>query len=207
MVRMRRMAACLVVAVLWIVGCRQVSRAGRPSPAPESPVAAAVYDALITQLELDRKTVYVASASKQYRVGERTDSGRQGARADSVPLALAKRLEDLSRVPRAATTLSLPKGVRIVTEEESDRLQREGFGAQVVLAVSPVALSEDSSDALIYYELHCGGLCGHGAVAWFRRARDGGWHFQASRRYWIGEHPTRDQRPVLADVGAAELRF
>lgn len=189
MPRMRHTNTRLAIAVLMIAGCVRVARPGVPSPAPENAVVAAVYQALITHLEVDRRTIYVEGTSESYRVSQRPDNWERVG-ADTFPKELARRLEELSGFFRASKTLSLPAGVRIVTSEESAQLQQRSLAGGAILALSPVSLSGDSTDAVVYYETHCGGLCGRGALARFRRGPDGVWRFQTSYQFWVSEWPS-----------------
>lgn len=184
----------LPIAFVLITGCASALLPGVSAPTPASATTAAVYEALIASLALGDAPVYVKSTSEQFRIGPRQELRTRGAPADSFPTELARRLEEVSLLPRAAATLSLPRAVRIVTEEESDQIQEGGLGARVVLAVSPVAISDDSTDALVYYGLHCGSLCGHGAVVWFHRGSDGRWQFRNSYQYWIASDSPRAPR-------------
>jgi hypothetical protein len=46
---------------------------------------------------------------------------------------------------------------------------RRQFSAQGWLAFSGGLLADDRLNALVYYEAHCGGLCGESGYAWLRR--------------------------------------
>jgi hypothetical protein len=54
------------------------------------------------------------------------------------------------------------------------------------LGLSPVAFSADSLDALVYYEYHCGGLCGRGDAVWLNRsAATDRWRLRKRVMFWI----------------------
>ena len=46
---------------------------------------------------------------------------------------------------------------------------RSEFSAQGWLSFSDCLLADDQLNALVYFEAHCGGLCGEGGYVWLRR--------------------------------------
>jgi hypothetical protein len=70
---------------------------------------------------------------------------------------------------------------------------RRHFSALGWLAFSDGLLADDQLNALVYYETHCGGLCGEGGYVWLRR--DTG-----SAPWRIAEHCQLD---VLTDASAS----
>ena len=96
---------------------------------------------------------------------------------DTLPegvIALAKELQKLSAHPRPSRELPLPSRVTLLPRGEALALADSGLGGTKVLEVTPIAFSPGGSEALVYYELHCGALCGTGVVVWLMR-REGKW--------------------------------
>ncbi|MBB4638336.1 hypothetical protein [Longimicrobium terrae] len=93
----------------------------------------------------------------------------------ALPDGLAQRLAAISATRTPSAALPLPAGTALVDSGESRRIQEEGYGGAVMLAVSPVAFSDDSTHALVYLEQHCGPVCGSGKVVWLARDSRGRW--------------------------------
>jgi hypothetical protein len=53
------------------------------------------------------------------------------------------------------------------------------------LGVTPIAMSQDGKRAIVYYEWHCGSLCGVGSLASIVRDGRGRWRVRRLRNYWI----------------------
>ena len=63
---------------------------------------------------------------------------------------------------------------------------RRQFSAQGWLAFSDGLLADDQLNALVYYEAHCGGLCGEGGYAWLRRDSAGSpWRIAKKMVSWM----------------------
>ena len=68
--------------------------------------------------------------------------------------------------------------------------QRSGNGSEepglwlTLLHVSPVGFSDDGEWAAIYTEQHCGGLCGWGGFALFKKV-DEEWEFAGDHTIWV----------------------
>ncbi|HET7584759.1 MAG TPA: hypothetical protein VFK13_07625 [Gemmatimonadaceae bacterium] len=115
--------------------------------------------------------------------------GGARALADSALAAMSPvlipRLVQAASAVREATTLALPAGVLVVSPEDSRRIQVRGMGGSVVFAVSPVVFSDDSSQAAVYVEHLCGGLCGSGRVIWLVRTATSRWEERADIAVWF----------------------
>ncbi|MFL5574708.1 MAG: hypothetical protein ACJ79S_01860, partial [Gemmatimonadaceae bacterium] len=61
----------------------------------------------------------------------------------------------------------------------------ERLGGTKVLAVTPIAFSDDSAQALVYYEVWCGDLCGGGYELWFVRGAAGRWRLRQETTHWV----------------------
>lgn len=93
----------------------------------------------------------------------------------ALPDELAPRLAALTATRTPSAALPLPAGNVLVDRSESRRIQDQRYGGAVVLAVSPVAFSDDSAHALVYLEQHCGAVCGSGKAIWLARDSRGRW--------------------------------
>jgi len=78
----------------------------------------------------------------------------QLARASAQTLQL-----DPQRYPR------LPITARTVARTMAE----SALGGMTVIGVSPVAFSSDSAEALVFYEVRCGPICGKSAELWLER--------------------------------------
>jgi hypothetical protein len=106
---------------------------------------------------------------------------------DDVPAALR------SLVRQAAPTLArplnatlFPSGTQLISEQAISQLfaggvepgwsaLRQHYGSGL-LSVSEMLFTPDGLDALVYYDAHCGGLCGESAYLWLHRsATQGPW--------------------------------
>ncbi len=97
---------------------------------------------------------------------------------DTMPervLALARELQRISAHSGPARELALPHAARFLPRTEAMVLADRGLGGTKVLAVTPIALSPDGREALVYYDVLCGALCGQGASVWLIRRGNGVW--------------------------------
>lgn len=170
--------------MLMLAACAR-SRKDAPSagaPLPESAVYAVLLDSVIhypsdTVVVLD-STAVLPSGLVQLRVG---------TRIDSMPPTLPAALDRLTGSRQATARLPFPRPVDLV----SNTMLREMFSRGITggwsefhlryprtgyLKVSPVALSADTLDALVYYEFRCGGMCGQAEFVWITRRGASHWH-------------------------------
>jgi hypothetical protein len=118
---------------------------------------------------------------------------------DVVPPALRRVVEESAPATAAPLAPALfPSGTRFATEVEIQSAFtqdptgngwsafRRRFNAAGWLSVSDVIFSPDQSDALVYYEMRCGDLCGVGAYVWLNRgSRGSGWVIQKRIVSWV----------------------
>ncbi len=64
------------------------------------------------------------------------------------------------------------------------RLVEGSSSARTQVSLSAIAFTPDSSEALVYVHVHCGGLCGGGDIVYLRRKRPGGWSIAATFPLW-----------------------
>jgi hypothetical protein len=82
-------------------------------------------------------------------------------------------------------TEAFPPPVRILSAKRARRLAAERLGGAGVLAITPVAFTDDSAQALVYYEVWCGDLCGGGYELWLVRESDGHWELRQEMAHWV----------------------
>jgi hypothetical protein len=185
-------SARAAIAVVLAVGSVRV--APGQEPAPET----GVYAAVLAKIHEGRHpdTVVVAESTLAFRLYDGfTPALLQ--RQDSIPAPLIERLMAASvrRTPTAA--LPLPRPLHVLTKAEFAEIFRGGPGvgweefyrrfpvARLYFALSPVVLSADGAQALVYFERHCGGLCGEGTLVWLRRVPGGAWAVRRTRTFWV----------------------
>lgn len=158
-----------------------------------------VFDALLAghdSIVLAAQTAQFQNPGPPPEIGGRMDP-QFAAELRRFPQPLMARLDSLSRAPRPSGSLDIPRHVTIV----SDSLLREIFSSGVrggwedfrrryprrdgCERLSPVAFSADSTEAMVYREVHCGGLCGDGTLYWLRRSSDGRWSVIGSLMFWV----------------------
>lgn len=116
---------------------------------------------------------------------------------DSIPSELPPKLEVASQTKLPSSALALPRPVRIVARVELDEIFASGPDGwrefyrryprqRSWILFSPIAFSVDSVHALVYYEYHCGGLCGGGDAVWLmRNAKTGRWFVRKRVMFWV----------------------
>ena len=175
----------LAVAPLLVAGC-----AGSPAylphstavPVPRDSIRANVY-AVVMRHAFEGESpsvIYVGSTTDQFRL--RDVPSRRNPPGTPLPQELARQLEAISRLPRPVDSLSLPAGTRVLHEPRETSPEAGNTLPLPFLTFSPIALSSDAREALLYFEYHCGVLCGYGDVAWLSRSEDGQWRPRATWR-------------------------
>lgn len=131
-----------------------------------------------------------------FKLPSRDPNSSWSARFDVIPATLSGRLAELSAAPQLAEVALLGASARPITGATLDDVFHDGSkgwmefyrrfpGSRGYLALSPIAFSDDESQALIYFERHCGGLCGEGELAWLWRDRPGHWQVLRLLRFWV----------------------
>jgi hypothetical protein len=159
-------------------------------------VYAAVLDAIFTGTSPD--TLLVAESTFVFRSAGNRAANRR-VPFDTVPFALRTRLAEISQTRSSSRTLALPLPVRTITAAELSAIFRGGPGGdgweefyrrypqyRAWYAFTPMAFNDDRSQAYVYYERYCGGLCGVGEGFWVVRSReDGMWRVRLRAMYWV----------------------
>ena len=91
---------------------------------------------------------------------------------------------------RAAFTEALDALARASATGPIDSVVVRGLSATLThehhsLGVSPIGYSTDSTHAIVYYEVHCGPRCGHGALLLLARRPGREWTRWDSQLLWI----------------------
>ena len=147
----------------------------------------AVYSALLaTVTHDDTATVIVEDSTGHYDFSEAYIAQSFEDRYDAAPSStLLHELHERSITAYSIQTVSLPSRVDVVTHAEARALQQSGSGGVMVYMVSPVALSVDQDEALVYFEQSCGPLCSSAHIAWLKRHENGEWSVDGMTEVWI----------------------
>jgi hypothetical protein len=143
---------------------------------------------VVTNVTIPMRTVNVAQSVSQWL-----------QQWEAIPLALRRAAEQSAATTAALSPELFPQGTRFVTQAEVDSALvargpsddvwanfRRRFNAGGFLSVSDVVFSPDQSDALVYYEVRCGGLCGVGAYVWLSRDSSGSpWTIRRRIVSWV----------------------
>ena len=171
--------ACVLVLGSTLRGCGPA----RPQPKQNQEVYARAIDAIFRE-DVDVRhprniQVFTSSAtvdqfpqsSYQSRVA---DSAGRRVVWDEIPIALRDSLQATLGQPTKISPEALPP-------EAHTRDDRDSTG--IVLSVSPVAYTTDSAQALVYIEVHCGGLCGGADIIYLRKI-DSAWVIAGTFPLW-----------------------
>jgi hypothetical protein len=117
-------------------------------------------------------------------------------RYDAIPHELVRRLEAVTLVREPSTALRLPRPLYLLSNVELRAIFSSGVNggwiefarrfprAKRYSAFSRIAYSPDALTALMYYEYHCGGLCGGGDMVVVVREGDR-WRVKQILNLWI----------------------
>ena len=192
---MSRQFQLWVTVALVALACKTVAQTSPRADVYAALVAgdkknlASLANLMVTNVTIPLRTVNVAQSVSPWL-----------AQWEAVPLVLRQAAQQA--VPSTAVTLSpelFPQGTRFVTQAEIDAamvprgpsedawaLFRRRFNADGWLSVSDVVFAPDQSNALVYYEVRCGGLCGVGAYVWLSRMSGGSrWAIQRHIVSWV----------------------
>ena len=95
-------------------------------------------------------------------------------RSDSTRRAFEEALNALRNAPLGPVDSLVVAGLNVKLTDE-----------HLSSAISPVGYDRDSTHAVIYYQVHCGMRCGHGALLFLARRRGYAWTVFASELLWI----------------------
>ena len=99
------------------------------------------------------------------------------------PLPRLQTKATLQLVSRAEVTDSLGYG-KVSVATYWRRFAKRFPGARAWVALGPIQFRADSSGALVYYEVHCGGLCGEGVELTLLKKAES-WIIADRRRLWV----------------------
>ncbi len=127
------------------------------------------------------RTVYVLNSSdtlarlpdSSYRARSWDKSGPRLVWGD-VPLHLRASFREIVRHSSPVTAGDLPPNVVLGGDNKS---------RNILVSLSPIAFAPDSSQALVYVGVHCGGLCGGADIVYLRKANSG-WIVAATFPMW-----------------------
>jgi len=100
-----------------------------------------------------------------------------------VPDELREALASASQVESPSRALAVPPGIQRVTSSELENAQTD-----LILfywAFAEPILSDNGSQALVFYERRCGGLCSGGGVVWLTQADDQSWTLRSDIGLWL----------------------
>lgn len=183
-------------AVLILAACVR----GTPGEewSASAPPEAAVYAAVLTKIYRGPPpdTVVARDSTLVFRVPTGgVPEWRQ--EFDSIPAPLTEALAAVSAKLVPTASLPLLNPVRTLSTDERRALFREGPragweefrrrfpSARLYFALTPVAFSADSAQALVYYDYHCGSLCGGGNAVWLTREPVGEWVVRKTVMFWV----------------------
>ena len=183
----------LCCALLLLIAC---SRRPEPTPrveetSPEANVYAALFESVMPPLRPGAIVLVDSTASLPAGF-----LSSRFAKRDSMPPELPATLDRLMQAKHPAAKLHFSRPVLFVSDTALSEIFSHGVtggwnefrkrypGQHGFLRVSPVALSADSLDALVYYELRCGGLCGTGEALWISRRGTNRWHVRKRFHFW-----------------------
>lgn len=184
----------IFVAAMLLIACAPAPRAANPRRDAPSRVYAAVIDSVFTRGVPD--TLLVAESTLAFRA---PSGGIPAWRAqfDSLPAGLPAALESASAFRQSSDQLPLPRPIRVVTRRELREIFAAGIDAgwkelarryprqRQYIQFSPAVFTSGYTDALVYYEYHCGGLCGGGEIVWLQPAGDGRWRVRKILQRWV----------------------
>jgi hypothetical protein len=107
-------------------------------------------------------------------------------------------LQPVSSQPKRLDRESFPLATRLVARKEIDAAFASGgdgwdsfrlrFNSAGWIGFSDVIFTDDGRDALVYYEIHCGWLCGFGRYVWLQRdraSRRSVWSIKKTVDHWV----------------------
>ena len=167
----------LTLAASLPVAAQSAVRAAKETATSDSAIYAAFFETLNRQPRRD--TIFVAEQSIVF----------QGISAhyDSVAPGLAASLVAASAPARASESLHLPPPIVIISPKTPQSLRERALngtptqqqsaaqGTRGVWSFSPVVYSRDGKDAMFYYSLACGQMCGEQTIVWARKDAKGVW--------------------------------
>ena len=165
---------------LLVVAASCGDNIGLGSRADDSAVYAAVREvAARAEPRVDRYVVLDSTVAYDSEAGV-----VPGENAEQVPKRFRKALERVSEVRRPSAQLPLPIEVDLIGMEEAQRTAEESLGGWRFMTLTPVVYSRDGQRAFVYYEVHCGALCGEGAALLLGKV-NGEWQVDREELHWV----------------------
>ena len=162
------------------------------------PIVTAVYDVVIDEVYSDGRpdTVLIGDSSVVFSLPTAEAVPPWRAQFDSFPPGLIAELARRSATPLPSSLLALPPSARTITSAELGEIFSSAGGRwtefyrryprqRLWITLSPVVFNQDSTQALLYREYHCGSLCGSGDLMWLERRNDSTWHVRKSLNHWV----------------------
>lgn len=185
----------LAIGSLMLLSCAHAPSRVAVSPPPERLVYAALLDSLVRGTTSD--TLLLKDSTTVFQMpGDRTVRSWR-VQFDSIPSELPQLLAAISGVRRASASLDVPRPTRSVSCAELNKIFENGPGEgwqrfhesypsqRQFIGLSSVAFSRDGESALVYYEYHCGGLCGGGNAVWLMHMPGGPWQIRKVLMFWV----------------------
>jgi hypothetical protein len=162
------------------------------------PIVTAVYDAVIGDVYSDGRpdTVLIGDSSLVFHLPTTDAVPHWRAQFDSFPPRLVTELARQSATQLPSSRLALPPSTRTITSAELQDIfsrGRDGWAEfyrryprqRLWITLSPVVFNQDSTQALLYREYHCGSLCGSGDLMWLERRVDATWRVHKYLNHWV----------------------
>jgi hypothetical protein len=188
----RSVRLLLGAVVLFSCAC-----ATRPAPVAQPNSEVAVLAALLDSWYRNGlpDTLVVWDSTLSFRPPENPTNPSWIAQYDSLPRELVVELARISAQRASAARLELPRPVRLLSATEHRQIFREGPrgwpefhrrfpSARAYFAFTPVVFGPGGRDALVYFEYHCGGLCGGGNLVWLQSAEQS-WRVRQRVEFWV----------------------
>jgi hypothetical protein len=193
--RQFRVAITIASCVLSLTACGPSTGERAASEEGERGALAAFLHATVGGSPRD--TVLLLDSALVYELPGPESVPEWRAQFDSIPAELTRKLAAASTPRRLVARTHFPRPLRTLSERDLAELfaadGRDGWQRfaeryprhRSFLSMSPIVLSDDGRSALLYYEVHCGSLCGSGNLLWLMRTDDGQWQVKRSLLHWI----------------------
>ena len=186
MTRFTSSSLCLVALVVASAACGLPLFNARPQPLPvlsdrpldpAEPLARGIVQAVVAQSQAS--LLFDSLVRAEFTAGEHLF---KKAWSDSARAAFTEALTALrSTNPSVPVDSEMVRGLSVTLTHSRGSLQPH----PPTLAISPIGYSHDSTYAIVYYRVHCGGRCGHGALLLLARRVGCVWTVWDNAVLWI----------------------